>query len=63
MLNSAADFTTIFSFYDGQGFMTRSIEIKSCHRARWRKRFACLLAQRQEHNLADYFSARGLTYR
>ncbi|ASA54890.1 amino acid ABC transporter substrate-binding protein [Vibrio gazogenes] len=57
-----ADFTTVW-FYDGQGFMTRkSLGIKSA--AELNGATFCLSpGTTSEHNLADYFGARGLTYR
>ncbi|WP_413282941.1 amino acid ABC transporter substrate-binding protein [Vibrio sp. MA40-2] len=57
-----ADFTTIW-FYDGQGFMTRkSLGIKSVDELDGAT-FCLSPGTTSEHNLADYFSARGLTYR
>ncbi|MGO1189068.1 amino acid ABC transporter substrate-binding protein [Vibrio casei] len=57
-----ADFTTIW-FYDGQGFMTRkSLGIKSVSDLNGAT-FCLSPGTTSEHNLADYFSARGLTYR
>lgn len=57
-----ADFTTIW-FYDGQGFMTRkSLGVTSA--ADLDGATFCLSpGTTSEHNLADYFGSRGLTYR
>nr|WP_274024607.1 amino acid ABC transporter substrate-binding protein [Vibrio parahaemolyticus] len=57
-----ADFTTIW-FYDGQGFMTRkSLGVKSA--AELDGATFCLSpGTTSEHNLADYFGSKGLTYR
>lgn len=57
-----ADFTTIW-FYDGQGFMTRkSLGIKSATELNGAT-FCLSPGTTSEHNLADYFGSRGLTYR
>ncbi|WP_261881592.1 amino acid ABC transporter substrate-binding protein [Vibrio pelagius] len=57
-----ADFTTIW-FYDGQGFMTRkSLGVKSASELDGAT-FCLSPGTTSEHNLADYFGAKGLSYR
>ncbi|XAW90437.1 amino acid ABC transporter substrate-binding protein [Vibrio sp. CDRSL-10 TSBA] len=57
-----ADFTTIW-FYDGQGFMVRkSLGVKSATELDGAT-FCLSPGTTSEHNLADYFGSKGLTYR
>lgn len=57
-----ADFTTIW-FYDGQGFMTRkSLGVTSATELDGAT-FCLSPGTTSEHNLADYFASKGLTYR
>lgn len=57
-----ADFTIIW-FYDGQGFMThKDLGVKSVTELDGAT-FCISPGTTSEHNLSDYFAARGLTYR